>query len=136
MSEMQEGGRLAMNPEEQVEIPQQISIDQVIQAYMQYALTVQGDQILHIDKKSQAMLQMAQALSYLVPLATNDSEAELAMKQQEHDMTLQQKQAEIEFKHQEHLMKMQQADDKHRQGLMMQQQKSQQAGVNKNDKTN
>jgi hypothetical protein len=113
-----------MNPEEQVEIPQQLTIDQVIQAYMQHALTVQGDQMLNVDKKSQAMLQMAQALSYLVPLATNDSEAELQMKAQEHQMNLQAKQAEIEFKHQEHAMKMQQADDKHRQSLVMQQQKA------------
>lgn len=102
--------------------PELLTIDQVIQAYMQHALMVQGDQMLNIDKKSQAMLQMAQALNYLVPLATNDSEAELEMKTREHQMNLQAKQQELEFKQQEHIMKLQQSQETHAAKLIQSQQ--------------
>jgi hypothetical protein len=98
-----------MNPE--------LTIDQVIQAYMQNALEVQGDTILNLEKKSQAMLQMAQALNYLVPLATNNQAAELQMKAQEHEMTLSVKQQELQMKQQEHQMKLQQSQDNHQQKL-------------------
>jgi hypothetical protein len=98
-----------MNPE--------LTIDQVIQAYMQNALEVKDDTILNLEKKSQAMLQMAQALNYLVPLATNNQAAELQMKAQEHQMTLSVKQQELEMKQQEHQMKLQQSQDNHQQKL-------------------
>jgi hypothetical protein len=101
-----------MNPEEMQE-PQQpqqqpLTIEQVIQAYMQTALAVQGDPNLNLQVKSQAMLQMAQALSTLVPLTTADNgQAELQMKAQEHQMNLAMKQKELEMKQQEHVMKLQ-----------------------------
>jgi hypothetical protein len=98
-----------MNPE--------LTIDQVIQAYMENALDVKNDTILNLEKKSQAMLQMAQALNYLVPLATNNQEAELQMKAQEHEMTLSVKQQELQMKQQEHQMKLQQSQDNHQQKL-------------------
>jgi hypothetical protein len=98
-----------MNPE--------LTIDQVIQAYMENALDVKNDTILNLEKKSQAMLQMAQALNYLVPLATNNQESELQMKAQEHQMTLSVKQQELQMKQQEHQMKLQQSQDNHQQKL-------------------
>jgi hypothetical protein len=98
-----------MNPE--------LTIDQVIQAYMEHALAVKESTMLNLDKQSQAMLQMAQALNYLVPLATNNQAAELQMKAQEHQMTLSIKQQELEMKQQEHQMKLQQSQDNHQQKL-------------------
>lgn len=117
-------------PEEQLQMmqqqqqPQPVTIDQVIQAYMQHAMSIQGDQMLNTEKKSQAMYQLAQALNVLVPLATQDGQAELQMKAESHQMDLQAKQAEMEFKQQEHVMKLQQAQEKHSLGLVMQQQKA------------
>lgn len=88
--------------------PELLTIEQVIQAYMQNALAVQADPNLNLQVKSQAMLQMAQALGTLVPLTTNDNgQAELQMKSQEHQMNLEMKQAELQMKAQEHQMKMQ-----------------------------
>jgi hypothetical protein len=106
-----------MNPEElmmmQQQQPQPIDIQQVIQAYMQQALTIQADQMLNLDKKTQAMLQMAQGLAALVPLATNDKEMELQLKAQEHQMDMQMKQAELQMKAEEHRMKLEQSNQSH-----------------------
>jgi hypothetical protein len=125
-----------MNPEElamlQQQQPPELTIDQVIQAYMQNALDIQS-QNLDVPVKAQAMLQMAQALNYLVPLATNNQQAELEMKAQEHQMNLQSKQAELAMKQQEHemklahsqqenAMKLQQAQDHHANSLVQSQQ--------------
>jgi len=88
--------------------PELLTLEQVIQAYMQNALAVQADQNLNLQVKSQAMLQMAQALGTLVPLTTADNgQAELQMKAQEHQMNLEMKQAELGMKQQEHAMKLQ-----------------------------
>ena len=88
--------------------PELLTLEQVIQAYMQNALAVQADTNLNLQVKSQAMLQMAQALGTLVPLTTADNgQAELQMKAQEHQMNLEMKQAELGMKQQEHAMKLQ-----------------------------
>ena len=88
--------------------PELLTLEQVIQAYMQNALAIQGDTNLNLQVKSQAMLQMAQALGTLVPLTTADNgQAELQMKAQEHQMNLEMKQAELGMKQQEHAMKLQ-----------------------------
>jgi hypothetical protein len=106
-----------MNPEEQG-----LTIEQVIQAYMQHALQVQGDPQLNLQVKSQAMLQTAQALGTLVPLTTNNAQAELQMKAQEHQMNLQMKQAELGMKQQEHAMKMEHSQTENEMKLQQAQQ--------------
>lgn len=102
--------------------PELLTIEQVIQAYMQNALAVQADQNLNLQVKSQAMLQMAQALSALVPLTTNNAEAELQMKAQEHQMNLQMKQAELGMKQQEHALKLQHSQAENEMKLQQSQQ--------------
>lgn len=109
---------MAINPEELMMMQQQqasqpFTLDQVIQAYMDQALAIKDDKMLNLDKKSQAMLQMAQALASLVPLATNDKEQELALKAQEHQMNMQVKQAELQMKAEEHRMKLEQSNQSH-----------------------
>jgi hypothetical protein len=107
-----------MNPEQEL-----ITLEQVIQAYMQNALAVKASQQLNLDVKSQAMLQMAQALGTLVPLTTADNgQAELQMKAQEHQMNLAMKQEEMKMKAQEHAMKLQHSQAENEMKLQQSQQ--------------
>lgn len=93
--------------------PELLTLEQVIQVYMQNALAIQADPQLNLQVKSQAMLQMAQALGTLVPLTTNDGQAELQLKAQEHQMNLTVKQEELKMKQQEHQFNLQAAAQKH-----------------------
>ena len=107
-----------MIPEEQLammqqQLPPQVTLEQVIAEYMDFAVSVKNDPNLNLDKKSQAMLQTAQALATLVPLASNDKEAELQLKAKEHEMNMQSKQQEMAMKRDEHLMKLQQSQADH-----------------------
>jgi hypothetical protein len=80
----------------------------LLMEYMEFTSEVRNDANLGPNVKSQIMLQMAQALSSLVPLVNDDGgQAELKMKAQEHQMNLEVKRAELGFKQQEHAMKMQ-----------------------------
>jgi hypothetical protein len=88
-------------------------IEQLIAEYVDFTLQTKNDPVLDVNVKSDIMQKMAGALAQLVPLVTNDGQAELQMKQQEHAMTLEMKQAELQFKQQEHAMKMQQSQADH-----------------------
>jgi hypothetical protein len=88
-------------------------IEQLIAEYVDFTLQTKNDPVLDVNVKSDIMQKMAASLAQLVPLVTNDGQAELQMKQQEHAMTLEMKQAELQFKQQEHAMKMQQSQADH-----------------------
>lgn len=95
-------------------------LDQLIMEYIQYTSGIVQNPNLGDNVKPQMLLQMAQALNVLVPLTQNDQQAELEMKSQEHQMTLQAKQAELEFKAQEHGLKLRQAQETHQMKLSQQ----------------
>jgi hypothetical protein len=88
-------------------------IEQLIAEYVDFTLQTKNDPILDVNVKSDIMQKMAGALAHLVPLVTNDGQAELQMKQQEHAMTLEMKQQEMAMKQQEHEMKLQQSQADH-----------------------
>lgn len=88
-------------------------LPEVVNQYMDFAIQIRNDKELNKQVQSKIMLDMAQAMNYLVPLLTNDQQmemqmkqAEMQMKQQEHEMTLQMKEKELEMKQQEHVMKL------------------------------
>lgn len=87
--------------------------DMVLQ-YVDYAVGVKNDLTLNHQVKSKIMLDMAQAVGYLVPLMKDDAQndlmmkqAELEMKGQEMQMDMEMKKAELELKREEHSMKLQ-----------------------------
>jgi hypothetical protein len=96
-----------MNPEVQR------SVQMVLLEYLDYAMTIKDSNILGDPVKGQIMLQMSQAINYLVPLVQNEKEGELQLKSAETQMNLQSKQAELQMKAQEHQMKMQQSQNEH-----------------------
>ena len=52
-------------------------LDEVVIEYMDLAYTIKNDNTLAIPVKTQAMLQLAQAINYLIPITQT-------MKEQEH----------------------------------------------------
>jgi hypothetical protein len=88
-------------------------IEQLIAEYVDFTLQIKNDEMLDKNVKSDIMQKMAGSLAQLVPLVTNDGQAELQMRQQEHAMTLEMKQQELAFKQQEHAMKLQQSQTDH-----------------------
>ena len=102
--------------------PQMQALQGIIQEYMTLASEVRNDQNLGPTTKAQVLLQMSQSLAALVPLTTNDAQAELEMKAQEHQMNLQAKQAEMGMKQQEHQMKMQHSQSENEMKLQQAQQ--------------
>jgi hypothetical protein len=128
----------------------QKSVQAVLLEYLDYAITIKESPILGDPVKAQIMLQMAQAINYLAPLAQDDKGQELQLKAEEHQMNLQAKQQELAMKEQEHEMKLQhqqndhalklqQAQDNHRNSLVQGQQShemklsQQKQAVKKND---
>lgn len=123
------------------------ALPMVILDYLDFATETRQDKALAAPVRSQVMLQIAQAINYLVPLlpktdpnAEQDfqlkvaefqmkqQEQELAiqLKQQEHQMDMAMKQQELQFKQAENQMKLQQAQQAHQQKLVQNEQLNQQ----------
>jgi hypothetical protein len=100
-------------------------IDQLVVEYIDYATQIKNDQLLGDNVKPQMLLQMAQALSYLVPLSqtAGDQGAQQQMAQEKHAQELRMAQE----KHQQDIGMQQQ---KHDLALQMLKQKAQQAYSN------
>ena len=84
-------------------------MEEVLLAYIEYSLRIKNDPNLGEQIRSQILLQMAQSLNYLVPLANGST-----------DVMLQQQQAVDK-----HNQELQMAQEKHQADLEMQQQKHQ-----------
>jgi hypothetical protein len=96
-------------------------LQEVIQQYMGYVINIIQDTTLDKPVQSDILAKQASALSALVPLLKDDSQAEmvkmqmemqakqqeLEMKKEEMQMNLQMKQAELQMKAQEHQQKLQ-----------------------------
>lgn len=59
-------------------------LDEVVIEYMDLAYTIKNDMTLAVPVKTQAMLQLAQAINYLIPITQTMKEAEMIQKEQEH----------------------------------------------------
>lgn len=119
-------------------------LPEVVNQYLDYAIKLKSDETLNIPVKTQAMLQMAQAINYLVPLVSNtdqqdkqqefqlkiaefemkmkEQENALQLKQQEHQMNMAMKQQELQFKQAESQMKLRQNAEQHQQKLVQSEQ--------------
>lgn len=80
-------------------------LPEMINQYMDYAIQTKNNAQLNEQVKAQIMVQMAQAINYLVPLIPNDQE--MQMKQAELQMKFQEQQMQMEMKQQEHQMDLQ-----------------------------
>ena len=115
----------------------------VILDYLDFATETRQDKALAAPVRSQVMLQIAQAINYLVPLLpkadpsqeqemqlkiaeyqmeTQRTEQELQFKQHEFEMTMEMKRQELLFKQQEAQMKLQQQEQTHIQKLVQNEQ--------------
>lgn len=117
------------------------ALQEMIMQYIDYANGVKNDTTLGHPVKAQIMVQMAQAVNYLVPLIPNDQDmqmkqaelqmkfeeqqANLQFKQQEMQMNLEMKQQEMQMKAQENQMKQQQQQEQHHQKMQQQEQNNQ-----------
>lgn len=114
-------------------------LEEITLQYMDFVMGVKNDPQLNVQVKAQAMLQMAQALNYLVPMLPASKEmdkapspadlvqkqAEMEMRAQEHAQKLQLKAAEIALKEQQHQQKLIHNEQEHQQRLRQQKQASQ-----------
>lgn len=114
-------------------------LEELTLQYMDFAMGVKNDPQLNVQVKAQAMLQMAQALNYLVPMLPSSKriekepspaelvqkQAEMEMRAQEHAQKLQLKAAEVVLKEQQHQQKLIHNEQEHRQRLRQQKQVSQ-----------
>lgn len=78
-------------------------LEEITLQYMDFAMGVKNDPQLNVQVKAQAMLQMAQALNYLVPMLPSSKRIE----KEPSPADLVQKQAEMEMRAQEHAQKLQ-----------------------------
>jgi hypothetical protein len=88
-------------------------IPELVNQYAEFAIQVKNSQTLGEPVKAQIMLQMAQALSSLVPLAGGQQDQ---IVQQQHQMDLEK---------QKHVQQMQMAQQKHDQAMQIQLEKHQ-----------
>lgn len=78
-------------------------LEEITLQYMDFAMGVKNDPQLNVQVKAQAMLQMAQALNYLVPMLPSSKRIEKEPSPAELEM----KAAEMEMRAQEHAQKLQ-----------------------------
>lgn len=114
-------------------------LEELTLQYMDFAMGVKNDPQLNVQVKAQAMLQMAQALNYLVPMLPSSKRiekepspaelemkaAEMEMRMREHEQKLQLKAAETALKEQQHQQQLIHNEQEHRQRLRQQKQASQ-----------
>lgn len=125
-------------------------LEELTLQYMDFAIGVKNDPQLNVQVKAQAMLQMAQALNYLVPMLPSSKRiekepspaelemkaAEMEMRAQEHAQKLQLKAAETALKEQQHQQQLIHAEQEHRQRLRQQRQAAQLKQRKNNSKSN
>lgn len=127
-------------PQEQQSLldPLQV-LEEITLQYMDFAIGTKNNPQLNEQVKSQIMLQMAQALNYLVPMLPASKEmekspspadlvqkqAEMEMRAQEHAQKLQLKAAEMALKEQQHQQKLIHSEQEHQHRLRQQKQASQ-----------
>lgn len=123
------------------------ALPMVILDYLDFATETRNDKALGAPVRATVMLQIAQAINYLVPLLpvqdetkqqdmqlkvaefqmnAQEREQELQLRQQEHQMDMQMKQEELQFKQQEAQMKLQQSAQEHQQKLVQNEQMNEQ----------
>jgi hypothetical protein len=114
-----------------IEDPREM-LSEVANQYMDFAIEVKNNESLDIPLRAQIMVQMSQALNYMIPLLKDDGQAdmmmkqqELELKQQEHEMNMQMKQAELEFKQQEMQLNLQMKQQEQQMKLQQSQQQNQ-----------
>lgn len=118
-------------------------LEELTLQYMDFAMGVKNDPQLNVQVKAQAMLQMAQALNYLVPMLPSSkriekepSPEELEMKAAEMEMRMREHAAETALKEQQHQQKLIHAEQLHQQRLNQQRQASQLKQRQNNSKSN
>lgn len=125
-------------------------LEEITLQYMDFVMGVKNDPQLNVQVKAQAMLQMAQALNYLVPMLPSSKRiekepspaelemkaAEMEMRMREHEQKLQLKAAETALKEQQHQQKLIHAEQQHQQRLNQQRQASQLKQRQNNSKSN
>lgn len=135
---------MPVSPEEQQALLDPLGVlEEITLQYMDFAMGVKNDPQLNVQVKAQAMLQMAQALNYLVPMLPSSKEIDKAPSPAD----LIQKQAEMEMRAQEHAQKLQlkaaetqqkliHNEQEHQQRLRQQKQASQLKQRQNNSKSN
>lgn len=125
-------------------------LEEITLQYMDFAMGVKNDPQLNVQVKAQAMLQMAQALNYLVPMLPSSKriekepspadlvqkQAEMEMRMREHEQKLQLKAAETALKEQQHQQQLIHNEREHQQRLRQQKQASQLKQRRNNRKSN
>lgn len=119
-------------------------INELVLQYIQFAEEIRNDQVIAPTVKGTVLLQLAQSLNYLVPLASGGQDQalqaqqqadqhaqQMQMAQQKHQADMQMAQEkhalEIQKAQAEHQMKQQHAQDNHHMGLVTKQQQANQA---------
>lgn len=142
--------------DEEVDAGEALSLDPVADAlphhilmYIDFASEVRKDKTLNLQVRSKILLDMAQAVSYFVPLLPSSDDAaaqreadmemkekelelkkqemtfQLQLKAQEHQMNMQMKQEEMQMKQQENQMKLQMTQETNQQKLRQQEENHQ-----------
>lgn len=131
MNEEQIMSTVPQNPPVSTPDPTEMLQEMALQ-YIDYAVGTKNNAQLNEQVKSKIMLDMAQAVSYLVPLLKDDAQndlmmkqAELKMKGQEMEMDMQMKLVEFELKKEEHAMKLQHSQQENQMKLKQQEENHQ-----------
>ena len=133
MSVSQEEIAALQQPQEQQALldPHDV-LEEITLQYMDFVMSVKNDPQLNVQVKAQAMLQMAQALNYLVPMLPSSkriekepSPAELEMKAAEMEMRAQEHAQKLQLKAAETQQKLIHNEQQHQQRLRQQKQASQ-----------
>jgi hypothetical protein len=99
-------------------------IPELVAQYVDFTMSVKNSNTLGEPVKAQIMLQMAQALNALVPLAGGQQD-QVVQQQHEMDMAQQKHTQDMQIQMQKHQAELQKADDKHRMDLVHQAEKHQ-----------
>lgn len=135
---------MPVSPEEQQALLDPLDVlEEITLQYMDFAMGVKNDPQLNVQVKAQAMLQMAQALNYLVPMLPSSkriekepSPAELEMKAAEMEMRAQEHAQKLQLKATETQQKLIHNEQEHQQRLNQQKQASQLKQRQNNSKSN
>jgi hypothetical protein len=96
-------------------------INELVLQYIDYATGIKNRPDLNENVRAQIMLQMAQALNVLVPLA-NPGEEQALQQQQQMDQAQQQHAQQMQMAQQKHQAELQKSAEKHQMDLAMKQQ--------------
>jgi hypothetical protein len=99
-------------------------IPELVAQYVDFTMAVKNSQTLGESMKSQIMLQMAQALNVLVPLAGGQQD-QVVQQQHEMDLDKQKHAQDMQIQLEKHQADLAKADQKHQMDLAHQEQKHQ-----------